>query len=48
LANITASAVISAQPDGANFDYTITLTNSSASTSGVGTFWYAWNLPNVT
>ncbi len=47
LANITASAVISSAPDGADFDYTITLTNSTSSTSGVGTFWYAWNLPNV-
>jgi hypothetical protein len=46
-ANITASGVISSRPDGADFDYTITLTNSSSSTSAVGTFWYAWNLPNV-
>ena len=46
LANITASAVISSAPDGANFDYTITLTNSSSSTSPVGTFWYAWNTPS--
>jgi hypothetical protein len=42
LATITPSAVINSTPDGADFDYTITLTNSSASTSGIGTFWYAW------
>jgi hypothetical protein len=41
-ANITASGVISSKPDGANFDYTIDLTNSSASTAPIGTFWYAW------
>jgi hypothetical protein len=28
--------------DGANFDYTVTLTNSASSTSGIGTFWFAW------
>jgi uncharacterized protein YjdB len=43
LANIVPSAVISAKPDGRNFDYTITLTNSSQSTEVIGTFWYAWN-----
>jgi hypothetical protein len=42
LANITPSAVINSTPDGSDFDYTITLTNSSSSTSGIGTFWYAW------
>ena len=51
MANITASAVISSAPDGADFDYAITLTNSSSSTSPVGTFWYAWNTtasnPNI-
>jgi hypothetical protein len=47
LANITASAVISSAPAGADFNYTITLANSNSSTSPVGTFWYAWNLPNV-
>jgi hypothetical protein len=41
-ANITASAVISSKPDGADFDYTITLTNSSSSDSGIGTFWFGW------
>jgi len=42
LANITASAVISSAPSGADFNYTITLKNSSTSTAAVGTFWYAW------
>jgi hypothetical protein len=31
-----------AETDGANFDYTITLTNSSSSTASTGKFWYAW------
>jgi hypothetical protein len=34
-------------PDGANFDYSINLTNSNTSSAAIGTFWYAWNLPNV-
>jgi hypothetical protein len=38
MANITASAVISSTAAGANSSYTITLTNSSSSTSGIGTF----------
>ena len=42
LANITASAVVSSTPVGASFDYTIQLTNSSSSSSAIGTFWYAW------
>ncbi len=42
LANIIPSGVISSTADGANFDYTIALTNSSASDSSAGTFWYAW------
>jgi hypothetical protein len=42
LANITASAVISSASQGSNTAYTLTLTNSSSSTSGIGTFWYAW------
>jgi hypothetical protein len=42
LANITPSAVISSTPDGGHFDYTITLSNSRQSNSGIGTFWYAW------
>lgn len=43
LATIVPSAVISGQPDGPNFDYTITLTNSSQSTEVIGTFWYSFN-----
>ena len=42
LATIIPSGVISSKPDGSDFDYTIKLTNSSASTSSIGTFWYAW------
>ncbi len=42
LANIIPSGVISSKPDGANFDYTITLSNSSSSNSSIGTFWYSW------
>ncbi len=42
LASITASAVISSTPAGPNFDYTIDLSNSSSSTTSIGTFWYAW------
>jgi hypothetical protein len=41
---IQASSTISSalDPNGVDFDYTITLTNSSASTDPVGTFWYSW------
>jgi hypothetical protein len=39
---ISASAVAIAKPDGSDFDYSITLTNSSSSTNGIGTFWFAW------
>jgi uncharacterized protein YjdB len=42
LANIIPSGVISSTPDGSNFDYTITLSNSSSSAASIGTFWYAW------
>jgi hypothetical protein len=42
MATINASAVISSAPAGADFNYTIDLTNSSSSDSGIGTFWYAW------
>jgi hypothetical protein len=42
LANITASAVINSVPNGPNFNHTITLSNSSSSDAGIGTFWYAW------
>jgi hypothetical protein len=42
LASITASAVINAARDDANYDYTIRLSNSGSSSAAVGTFWYAW------
>jgi hypothetical protein len=43
MATINPSAVISSAPaSGGDFNYTITLTNSSASTAPIGTFWYAW------
>jgi hypothetical protein len=42
LANITASGTISATPDGANYDYSITLSNSASSGAAVGTFWFSW------
>jgi hypothetical protein len=38
---IDPSAVITSTPVGTDFDYSITLTNSSA-TSTIGTFWFAW------
>jgi hypothetical protein len=40
--NIIPSGVLSWTPDGADFDYTITLKNSSSSTNSIGTFWFAW------
>jgi hypothetical protein len=40
---IGASAVVTAAADGPNFDYTITLTNTSgAGNDSIGTFWFAW------
>ena len=42
MATINASATFSSVPDGADFQYTLTLNNSSTSNSGIGTFWYAW------
>ena len=42
MANISASAVITSAPAGANNSFSINLTNSSSSTSAIGTFWYAW------
>ena len=41
-ANLDASAVLSAKADGTQFDYSITLTNSSSSTASIGTFWFSW------
>jgi hypothetical protein len=42
LANITPSATINSAHSGSDYNYTITLNNSRSSTSGIGTFWYAW------
>ncbi len=39
---LDASGTITSKPDGSNFDYTITLSNSSASTVSLSTFWFAW------
>ena len=40
---IDASATISSVADGADFDYTITLTNTSgAGNDSIGTFWFSW------
>ena len=41
--SLVANAQLSAAAVGArSFDYTITLNNTSASTSSIETFWYAW------
>ena len=40
---LTATGTISSVRDGANFDYTISLTNTG--TVNVGTFWFAWTPP---
>ena len=42
MAAITASGALSSVADGVNFDYTVKLTNSASSTSGIGTFWFSW------
>jgi hypothetical protein len=39
---LSASGTWSATPNGPNFNYSITLTNSSSSTDSLGTFWFAW------
>ena len=41
---LAATATISSIPDGPNFDYTISLTNTG--TLNIGTFWFAWTPPN--
>ena len=41
-AAIIVDSTISAQFNGTSYDYTITLTNTAASTVNVGTFWFAW------
>jgi hypothetical protein len=40
--DLVASGAITWKPDGANYDYTINLTNSSSSIDSLGTFWFAW------
>ncbi len=42
---LSASATISAAPDGSNFDYTIQVTNTG--TDNIGTFWFAWTPPQM-
>jgi len=42
---LSATATISAVADGANFDYTISLTNTGS--SNIGTFWFAWTPPGM-
>ena len=40
---ISASAAISATQDGSNWDYTITLTNTSGvGNDSIATFWFSW------
>jgi hypothetical protein len=40
---INANAVVTPAADGPNFDYTITLTNTSgAGNDSIGTFWFSW------
>ncbi|MEY2394427.1 MAG: hypothetical protein QOF94_772 [Acidobacteriaceae bacterium] len=42
---LNATATIAAIPDGADFDYTISLTNTGS--SNIGTFWFAWTPPGM-
>lgn len=39
---ILVSGTMTATPDGPDFDYRITLTNSAASTDPIKTFWFGW------
>jgi hypothetical protein len=41
-AQINASATLSSQPAGLNFDYTLTLNNNSPPGTPLDTFWFAW------
>jgi hypothetical protein len=41
-AGLDASAAITSNAEGSDFDYAITLTNASSSTASIGTFWFAW------
>src|SRR5690348_414067 len=42
---LAATATIASVPDGPNFDYTISLTNTGS--SNIGTFWFAWTPPGM-
>jgi hypothetical protein len=42
---LAGTATIAATPDGPNFDYTISLTNTGS--SNIGTFWFAWTPPGM-
>ncbi|QEH31607.1 hypothetical protein OJF2_00720 [Aquisphaera giovannonii] len=39
---LNVTGLLSWTPDGANFDYSITLTNLATSTDSIQTFWFAW------
>ncbi len=41
-ASETASATIAAVADGGNWQYNLTLTNTSTDSSTIGTFWFSW------
>jgi hypothetical protein len=45
LGALSGTATISATPSGVNYDYTIVLTNPSASGTSISTFWFAWTPP---
>jgi hypothetical protein len=40
---LSANTTISSVPDGANFDYTVKLTNTGS--TDIGTFWFGWTPP---
>ena len=42
---LAATATIFATPNGSNFDYMISLTNTG--TTDIGTFWFAWTPPGM-
>jgi hypothetical protein len=42
---LAGTATISATPNGPNFDYTMSLTNTG--TTNIGTFWFAWTPPGM-
>jgi hypothetical protein len=39
---LIVSGTVSSAPDGADFSYTIKLSNSSSSTDSIETFWFSW------